>query len=76
MKLTKQDAEREQRHKKTAPKQLGNLHERTQYLIATIQGHGDVIPNDTWHAIYDLQTEVAFYEPAKPPYGRRATAPR
>jgi hypothetical protein len=53
------------------PKQLGNLQERMQYLVALAQQHHDQLPTDVWHAIWDLKTEVERHTPANPPYGRR-----
>jgi len=32
---------------------------------------GAPLPNDLEQAIWDLETEVSFYVPAKPPYGKR-----
>ena len=63
------------------PKQLGNLHERMKYVLAEIE---KAISDDAFAAKYqalyqgilDLRTEVAHYEPAKPPFGRRPSDAR
>jgi hypothetical protein len=59
-------------YSRTEPKQFGNLHERMQFLMKCATAHGQQnIPNDMWHAIFDLQTEVKYYEPVNPPFGKR-----
>ncbi len=53
------------------PKQFGNMHERMKYLIAVATEHEAEVPNDVWHAIWDLKTEVEGHTPIEPPFGRR-----
>ena len=78
MKLTKANEAMAKRYEGTEPKFLGNLHERMKYTMALAE---QVMPQDAsrsethrdlWNALLDLQVEVQFYEPAKPPYGARA----
>jgi hypothetical protein len=72
MTITKDDAfRRKEQYRKAQPKQFGDLHERMKLVIALMQAAKASVPDELWHAIYDLETEVSFYEPAKPPYGRR-----
>jgi hypothetical protein len=51
---------------------LGTLHER---MKAVIERGRELelwkIDNDLWQHIHDLQTEVSYHVPARPPYGRR-----
>ena len=42
-----------------------------KYVVELMQQAREVIPNDLWHAIYDLETEAMHYPPQRPPYGRR-----
>lgn len=46
----------------TKPKQLGNLHERMQYLMKLIREQQADVPHDVWHAIFDLETELKHYK--------------
>jgi len=75
MKLTDQDKARAEQYRKCKPKQFGNLHERMQYVMVLLnRGHSaSSIGNDLWHALFDLENEVSYHEPQKPPYGRRTT---
>lgn len=63
----------ERAYRNAKPKQLGDLHERMKFLISLLQkpGRTEEIPVEVWHAIFDLQTEVAGHKPIKPPVGRR-----
>jgi hypothetical protein len=51
---------------------LGNLHQR---MKAVVRRGSEIelwkIDNDLWQFIHDLQTEVSFHVPARPPFGRR-----
>lgn len=61
-----------QRYREAQAKQFGNLHERMKYLIAcAIKAGLEQFDSQTWHAIWDLQSEVEEYEPVNPAYGRR-----
>jgi len=75
MELTKQNKVCAETYRKCNPKQLGNLHERMQYVMEMLRRDRSqaIISNDLWHAIHDLETEVSFYTPQSPPYGRRTT---
>ena len=65
------DARPVEAYETTEPKQFGNLHERMKYVISLTQQHKKEVPNDLWHAIWDLELEVSYYKPANPPYGSR-----
>lgn len=78
-KLTKADNARSRAYVKAKPKKLGNLHERMRLVVALVDAaYKKAGANfDEEHpylrmAIYDLETEVQFYEPAKPPFARRS----
>jgi uncharacterized membrane protein len=79
MKLTKADIERHRQYRLgTSVNSLGNLHERMRAVRTMMQMYreaGTPIPNDLEQAIWDLETEVSFHVPAKPPYGKRTTRP-
>jgi hypothetical protein len=77
--LTKADNAQARAYGKAKPKELGNLHERMKYAVALAdaayeKGGGKFDQEHPYlrMAIYDLQTEVQYYEPAKPPFGRRS----
>jgi len=55
-----------------APRQFGDLHQRMKFLMDLVQGRQGEFPNDVWHAIWDLKTEVENHVPENPPFGRRA----
>ena len=63
---------------------LGNLHERMRAVRTLAQKYWETLSNDEgrrdynnlYQAIWDLETEVSFYEAANPPYGRRETPAR
>ena len=62
------------KYENTVPDQFGNLHERMQYLMCCAKKYGTTgMPSEIWHAIWDLQTEVKYYEPVNPPYGQRVS---
>ena len=75
MKLTKADIERQRQYRLgTSVNSLGDLHERMRCVRSLMQkcrADGAPLPNDLEQAIWDLETEVSFYVPAKPPYGKR-----
>lgn len=71
MRLTRADREREQSYFRAKAKQFGTLHERMKYVMSLMPANASTMDSTLWHAIYDLQTEVSFYEPVSPPYGRR-----
>ena len=63
---------------KCQPRQLGDLHERTKYLVALVKridrrpGDAVLVGFDWNHlrwAAFDLETEAQFYKPRRPPYG-------
>ena len=68
MRITAKDKKRKAAYDASKPQQLGNLHERMKYVMLMLTGDER---NDLWQAIYDLEIEVAYHEPADPPYGRR-----
>lgn len=66
----------------TRPKRLGNLHQRMKFLVRALEkarGRNSREPNTEFddsyrnivNGILELETEVKFYEPAKPPYATR-----
>jgi len=70
--LTTKNVKVFQNYLNTEPRQLGDLHQRMQYLMSLLHGHGPhAIPLDVWHACFDLECEVQYYEPVHPPYGQR-----
>ena len=77
--LTKADNARAAAYLKAKPKKLGDLHERTKFAVeladAAYKKAGAKFDEEFPYlrmAIYDLQTEVQYYEPAKPPFGHRS----
>jgi hypothetical protein len=51
---------------------LGNLHERMQALMFRARtARLAEVDEDLWQAILTLESEVARYAPARPPYARR-----
>jgi hypothetical protein len=72
MKLTAKDLEVYRRYESAVPDLLGDLHQRMKYVMALLHKQGpEAVGNDLWHAIWDLETEVRFYEPRRPPFGQR-----
>lgn len=63
------------RYRQCKPNQFGNLHERMKFVINKLNElsnkEKENFDNTLWHAIFDLETEVKYHEPAKPPYSRR-----
>ena len=59
------------RYAEAKPKQFGNMHERMKYLIAAATEDEAAVPQDVWHAICDLQTEVEGHTPIEPSFGPR-----
>lgn len=73
MKLTEKNLQARTAYLEATPKQFGTLHERMKFVMEQMQAAGGgVVPNDLWHAVYDLETEVSYHEPQRPPCGRRA----
>lgn len=70
-KLKESEIRQAREYMKKKPKQFGDLHERMRYAMELMLRHNDVIPSALWHAMYDLEIEVSYYTPVKPPYGRR-----
>lgn len=76
-----------ERHNATAyedelPNQLGNLHQRMKFVMRALEeARGwktsepdpefDDLYHDLVYGILDLETEVKFYQPVKPPFARR-----
>jgi len=57
---------------KAKAKQFGDMHERMKYLVEVAHKNGNgAVPNDVWHAIFDLETEVRNHTPIHPPFGKR-----
>jgi len=73
MELTNRDNARAAQYRECKPKQFGTLHERMKYVMELLRVSDKKTPvmNDLREAIFDLETEVSFYEPKKPPYGKR-----
>lgn len=69
--ITSNEVANSERYERTEPKFLGNLHERMKYVMAAMQKHYQVVPSELWQAVHDLQTEVRYYEPVNPPFGKR-----
>jgi hypothetical protein len=71
--LTDSDLAIEASYHAEKPDALGNLHQRMKAVVERAREIGlSRIDNDLWQAIHDLQTEVSFYVPARPPFGRRS----
>lgn len=72
MKLTKRDKAQAEKYRLCAPKQFGNLHQRMKLVMGYLSvSDRKLIGNDLWQALFDLETEVSYYEPVSPPYGQR-----
>jgi len=72
MRLTKAEIKRSREYRQgTSADSLGDLHERMRCVRTLAQENRESIPSDLYQAIFDLETEVGFYVPAKPPYGQR-----
>jgi ATP-dependent DNA ligase len=76
--IPKENLENAEAYKKAIPKQFGDLHERMKFLVEKIrefyarEGHSfDVSYDGLRVAVFDLETEVKFYEPQNPPFGSR-----
>ena len=69
MKLTATDERIRQQYEAAQPKQFGTLHERMKNVIRLVDDHD--VPESLCTAIFDLQTEVSYHDPAVPPFGRR-----
>lgn len=70
--LTNKDAAARRHYDRARAAQFGTLHERMKFLIDCARRCGlDKFDAATWHAIFDLETEVKYHKPATPPYGRR-----
>ncbi len=73
--ITDADKKTAAAYENSNPKQLGNLHERMQYVMACLEkarADGKVeLPHDLYQGIFDLATEVKYHTPATPPFGRR-----
>ena len=71
MKLTSKNIKNRESYHLAKPVKLGTLHERMEYVIVLMQTYHEEVPQDLWHAIYDLETEVSFHKPQTPPCGGR-----
>lgn len=72
--LRRKEVETRKEFFKARPNPLGNLHERMTAVMHLAEEVGldkEVRFHDLLNAIYDLQTEVSYTTPAKPPFGRR-----
>lgn len=56
------------KYRDTEPKFLGTLHERMKMVMENIPPNVD---SQFRSLLHDLELEVSFYEPVKPPYGSR-----
>jgi hypothetical protein len=71
MLLTKRDLAWRAKYRATNPKQGGNLHEQMKRFV-TICTKLELWENaELWHALEDLEAEVAFHAPADPPFATR-----
>lgn len=70
--LTKADKAQQDLYRDAKPDNLGTLHERMQAVMYHAQ-LTDLYRTDPvlWDLLHDLQIEVSFHRPAKPPYGHR-----
>lgn len=58
-------------YRKCTPKQFGNVHERMKLVVELLNKCDRLaFSHELWTAIYDLETEVSFYEPKNPPHGQ------
>lgn len=71
MQLNRREIHRAQLYQCVDPIQLGNLHQRMKLVMKVLANERDAVSNDLWQAIHDLEMEVKYTEPAKPPYSRR-----
>ena len=66
----------------TRPKRLGNLHQRMKFLVKALEKarswntrkpdtEFDDFYRNIVNGIRELETEVKFYQPARPPYAER-----
>lgn len=80
--FTRADEETKDSFMAAKSKALGNLHERMKWLITCTESLGEYVRasdddklkllfQTTDIAVVDLETEVSYTKPAKPPYGRR-----
>ncbi len=77
MRLTKAEIQRHRQYQQgTSVDSLGDLHERMRAVRTLMQKYREAntpVPRDLAQAIWDLETEVSYYIPAKPPYGKRTS---
>lgn len=71
MRLTAEDERVRGNYLNCVVKPLGNLHQRMKFVMSLLQEHKDAVPDVLWHAVHDLEIEVSYHKPAKPPFGRR-----
>jgi hypothetical protein len=72
MKLTVKDLEIAKAYKQCKPKLLGDLHQRMKVVMKRAQEiRLYKIDSHLWQALHDLQIEVAYTQPSRPPYGKR-----
>ena len=80
--LTDMDVETRNKYLAAEHKQGGDLHERMKWLVGCkeslrkyVDGSKDtelfILVQALGFAVLDLETELAFHEPAKPPFTRR-----
>lgn len=73
-KITAAERKTQAAYQAAKPKFLGNLHERMKEVLRALhvheKAHG-LTDQELRNAIYDLEIEVQYHQPAKPPYGRR-----
>ena len=82
MKLGTKEKRNARTYDDAPPGQLGNLHQGMKFVISALEEargwktrEPDPEFDDLYHElvydIFDLETEVKFYEPAKPPFAKR-----
>jgi hypothetical protein len=70
--LTAMDLEARRTYLAAVPKQFGDLHQRMKYLLEKAREVGyEVLGNDLWQALFDLENELSFYPAVRPPFGSR-----
>lgn len=71
MRITDDDREVSRAYRAAIPDQFGNLHQRMRCAMDLMVAAHAVIPGNLWQAMFDLETELQYHFPAKPPFGRR-----
>jgi hypothetical protein len=81
--ITAKELEIAKAYENAKPKQFGTLHERMKFVIKALEearGWKTSEPDPEFdhfnpnlvYGIFDLETEVKYHAPQKPPFGKRA----